>query len=352
MQKNRQLKLMLLTAIVVITVLGSCSSKNENQPQAAGPAAGLPVDALIARTEDVTDSENIIASTASNVEIDIVSEISKKIVAVNFSDGTNVQKGQVLYRLEDSDIRAKQKYAQAELTLAELNEQRMRKLLAEEAVHQQEYDNAKAHLDMAIAQNELLEAELRKTEIRAPFSGTIGISKVKPGAYVSHGQVLVALQDLSIIKLNFSVPEKYINDVVQGRKIIFTTALSDNKYMATIVATEPSVNSNSRSIDVQAVGSSLQGKLKGGMSASVLFERHVGMKGIHIPTEALLPTEDGFSVYTVKDGLANMQKVQIVSRNEKHAVVIEGIAAGDSIIVSNILRATHGTPVNVITAKN
>lgn len=350
MQKNNQIKRLLYSTLISTVILGSCSSPDSKQPAGAQSMA-VPVDVLIAKTEDVSDAESIIASTASNHALEVVSEISKKIQSVNFKDGSSVQKGQLLYKLEDGDIRAKLKYAKAELELARMNEERSRKLLANEAIQPQEYDNVKALLDMAIARKELLDDELEKTEIRAPFSGKIGISNIKPGGYVTPGKLLVELQDLSTIKLNFSVSEKYVNEVIPGRKVEFTTALSDKKYYATITATAASVNSNSRSIDVQAVYTSGQGELKGGMSAKVLFEKHSGQKGVKVPTEALIPMEKGYGVFVVKNGLANMKNVAIVTRNESEAIVSEGVSNGDSIIVSNILRTSEGAAVQVITSK-
>ncbi len=137
-----------------------------------------------------------------------------------------------------------------------------------------------------------------------------------------------------------------------GNKISFTTELSKEPLVATVVSTEAGVDLQSRNITVQATTNNAGGKLKAGMSAKVFFKTTaVNEKGILIPTEALLPGGNGYSVFVVKNGAAKITPVSVVNRNEKEARISTGIANGDTVMVSNMLRAGDGVPVTVVSVK-
>ena len=315
-------------------------------------ASKLPVDIMIAQEQLLNHEEAVVGTMLSYREVSIVSELPQKITKVTFKDGTFVSQGTVLYILNDADIRSRLKQVGAELVLAKLNKERMSNLLKTETVRQQEYDEAFMRFRSLEAQQDLLHVELAKTVIRAPFSGKIGISKVYLGAYVTPGAELVLLQDQSSIKINFSVSEKYLPLIQTGDKVRFTSELSGHEYVATISATAPGLDPQSRSLQVQAITNNISGKFRAGLSAKVYF--HVtdkGAKGILVPTEALAPGEKGYTVFVIKNGVAKPVAVTISNRTETDAVITSGITTNDSIIVSNMLRIGEGTPVKAIVSK-
>ena len=237
---------------------------------------------------------------------------------------------------------------QAELQLAEVNESRLRELLKTETVRQEEYDAAFARLQTLKAAKDVLEVELSKTYIRAPFAGQVGISRIQTGTVVSPGMPLVSLQEQGILKIQFAVSEKHLPLIRKGSKVHFSTTLNESQE-AIVVATEPGVDVQSRTITVQAITKNPSGRLKPGMSAKVFFRTEPeDAKNIVLPTQALIPGGNGYNVFVVKSGLAKMTPVTISNRNEEEAIVTAGLNNGDTVMVSNILRAMDGTPVQII----
>jgi membrane fusion protein (multidrug efflux system) len=342
-----------LGAALASVILVACSSKaaDNNQAEAAAPSA-LPVDAIIAKETLLQQSETVAGSMVPNRTVDIMSELPKKITAVSFKDGSVVSQGQVLYKLDDADIRARLWQLQADLNLARISENRFRELLKTETVRQEEYDIALAKLQSLQAGQQILQVELSKTYIKAPFSGIIGITKAYPGALVSPGMPLVSLQEQGTLKIQFTVSEKYLPLVKTGNKIQFSTELSDEKLTATIVSSEASVDMQSRNITVQATAVNTSGKLKAGMSAKVYFNTSPeDEKGILVPTEALIPGGNGYSVFIIKNGVAKITPVSVSNRNEQEALISSGVTNGDTVMVSNLLRAADGIPVSVVSTK-
>jgi membrane fusion protein (multidrug efflux system) len=228
----------------------------------------------------------------------------------------------------------------------------MRSLLNSETVRQQEYDEAFMRFRYLEAQQDQLRVEWAKTVVRAPFSGRIGITKVYKGAYVTPGAALVMLQDQSSIKINFSVPEKYLPLIRIGDKVRFTSGLSGQEYEARISAMEPGLDAEGRSLQVQAITNNSGGHFRPGLSAKVYFRvTDKGATGILVPTEALSPGEKGYTVFVIKQGVAKPVEVTISNRTETDAVITSGITTNDSIIVSNMLRLGDGTPVKAIVSK-
>lgn len=344
----------LLSLAVSAGLLAACSNGRSAPQQAAAPQAApaVPVDIVLAQEETLQQHESITGTTLPFREVIIRSEVPQRILQVGFQDGAHVAQGQLLYKLNDADLQARLKQLSAELQLAALNEKRLADLLKTEAVRQQEYDEVATRLHILQAQKEMLQADLAKTAIHAPFAGSIGITKMVAGAYVTPNVELVSLQDLSQIKLHFAVPEKYLPLIRTGSTVHFTTGLSADQHTATIRATEPGVDANNRSVLVQAVAANPGGKLKGGLSARIFFSTTgADAKGITIPTEALIPGGNGYAVFVKKGGSAKMSPVTIGSRTETHAVITSGLQDGDSVIVSNILRLGDGAPVQAVASK-
>ncbi|MEW5677125.1 efflux RND transporter periplasmic adaptor subunit [Flavobacterium enshiense] len=338
-------------------VMISCNDKNEKtvaENSTASPEANkLVVDAIHVEPKELNHEEAVAGSVLPFQDVIITSELSQKITRISFKEGDYVGKGQLLYKLNDSEFRARLRELNAELKLARLNEQRLGKLLQSETVRQQDYDEALTKLHVLQAQEEMVRVQLSKTEIKAPFSGKIGISKVDLGSYVTPGLPLANIQNQSTVKIDFSIPEKYIQSVAIGKTIQFTTGLSDEKHTAVISASESGVDSESRNLNLRATASNSKGIFKGGQSAKIYFPTtNENTKGVLVPTEALIPSEKGFSVYVIKNGIAKVTPVTINNRTENEAAITSGLEAGDQVIISNILRLSDGTPVKAIFKNN
>jgi membrane fusion protein, multidrug efflux system len=351
MKKNK-LNIYLSFIALTAALIGCTTEAADNSSQSSSQTNRLPVDVKVVKASTLIQEETVAGSILPNKEVTIMSEVSKKITAISFSDGSKVAKGQLLYKLDDSDIIARLKQVQAELSLAKLNETRLSQLLKNESVRQEEYDVAATRLKSLEASEEILQVELSKTTIRAPFSGIIGITKVEIGSLVSPGMPLVVLQEQGNIKIEFTIPEKYLAHVTTGKKIQFSTTSDGQKFTARISATESGLDIQSRTITVHAVAANHNNILRPGMSARVhLSTVSEGATGITLPTESLIPSAQGYSVFTVKNGLAKITAVTVGNRSESEALITSGINDGDTVMISNILRSGDGTPVPIVSTK-
>lgn len=345
-------KLLPLLAVVMGVLFVSCNSDEEASTQAPAAASApqkLPVDIQVVKSTPLNLEEVIVGTIESYKEVDIVSELLKRITRIGFKDGSYVWQGQLLYKLDDDDLKAQLKRLESELKLAKINESRLAKLLITETIRQEEYDIALTKLQTLEAEAELLQVSLAKTEIKAPFGGQVGISKVHVGSLVSPAVPLVTLQDQSQVKLRFLVPEKYLNLIKNGNKVTFSTEGQAEKYAAVITATEPNIDEQNRSILVQATVNNAKKLFKAGQSARIYFPvTEQQATGITLPTEALIPGTNGYTVFVVKNGTAHATLVTISNRSETEALITGGLNDGDTVMISNILRAGDGTPVQVI----
>ena len=342
-----------LGLVALSAALLGCSTKAaDTSGLNASQVNRLPVDVKVVKASPLVQEETVAGSVLPNREVTIMSEVAKKVVSIAFRDGSRVKKGQLLYKLDDSDILARLKQAQAELSLARLSEGRLAQLLKNESVRQEEYDVAATTLQSLSASEEILKVELSKSTIHAPFSGVIGITKVEIGSLVGPGMPLVTLQEQENVKVEFTVPEKYIDYVKAGKKIHFSASSNSEKFLAKISATESGIDIQSRTITVHAMASNGNGALRPGMSARIYLSTvSDDAKGFSLPTESLIPSAQGYSVFKVKNGMAKMTSVTLGNRNESEALITSGLIDGDTVMISNILRSGDGTPVQIMSTK-
>lgn len=351
--KNIRMKIYLSTLIVLLAIaIEACSSKEAEAMSSVPVSNKLPVDVKVVSATPINQVEVVSGSIISNREISVQSEVSRKIVSVGFRDGSYVSKGQLLFKLDDADIIARLKQVDADLQLATLNETRLSSLLKNEAVSQEEYDVAKTRLVSLLSAKELLQIELGKTQITAAFSGVAGMTKAFVGTLANPGMALVKLQEVDPLKVEFSVPEKYTSAIQKGVNVSFTLPGSDEKINATITAFEAEINSMTRALTVHALANNASGTLKPGMSVKVYYSISATTNlGIELPTEALIPGTGGYSVFVVKGGVAKSTPVKLSNRSESDALISKGLVDGDTVMISNLLRAAEGTPVQIVTYK-
>jgi membrane fusion protein (multidrug efflux system) len=312
-----------------------------------GSANAIVVNGIIADTEDFSDEVSVSGSIEANEQVEIRSEISGLIKSINFKEGTSVSKGSLLLKIDDSELQAQYAQALTKQKLAKETADRAGKLLKSEAISQEEFDNAEAELKSLQAQTQLVRAQLAKTEIRAPFSGKIGLRNVSNGAYVTPSQTIANLVSINPVKISFSVPEKYSQMVSNGSKINFTVAGTSKVFEAVIYAKEPAVDINTRTLVIKALADNSGNYLIPGTFANVKITLKSIKNAILIPSIAVTPILNGKQVYVVKNGTA--QPVNVVSdiRTADKLLITEGINKGDTVITSGIMAIKAGTPVKV-----
>src|SRR6185295_13521907 len=207
---------------------------NSNSAKDAAPAAtrnaAVPVSAIIVKAEKLDNKVFSSGSVLANEEVELKPEASGKILHVNFKEGTKVIKGDLLIKINDADLLAQLKKLQLQEKLSAEQVERQKKLFDINGISQEEYDISVNQLNSQKADEEYTRAQIEKTELRAPFTGVIGLKNVSEGSYVSPALSIAWLQQIDPVKIDFSIPEKYASMVHKGDKINFTMSESNDSY--------------------------------------------------------------------------------------------------------------------------
>lgn len=324
------------------------SSDGGNEDQSATQQENsLMVEGFVTST---TQLENKIFTTGtilSNEEVELSSEINGKITGIYFKEGQSVEEGDLLIKINDSELQAELERVEYRLNLAQTREERQRKLLEEGGVSQGEYDTIVNELKVLEAEERLIEAQIDKTEIRAPFDGIIGLKYVSEGSYISPSTRIASLQDISSVKIDFSIPERYYSIVDEGDKINFNVGGKNRNYVAEIYAIEPKIDVNTRTLQIRAISSNERFELLPGAFADMELTLETIDDAIMIPTIALIPQINDNKVYLFKDGKVVDKSVRTGIRREKYIQVIEGLSVGDTLLTTGLLQVKPGAEVTM-----
>lgn len=329
------------------TLFGSKKPEAEQRSSGAPFASKIPVSAVVVATKQVDDKINVTGSISPNESVELKSETSGRIDAIYFKEGSRVKKGDLLVSINDDELVAQQERLQYQQKLLSESEYRQSQLLAREAISQEEYDIALTELKTAGADLKLVEAQLDKTKIRAPFSGIIGLRYVSEGSYITPTQPIASLYSNDPAKVDFSIPGKYSNRVRVNDEIRFITDALDEFQTGRIYAIEPQVDPNTRTLKMRAVSSNKKNLLLPGQFARIELVFNSYDDAIMIPTEAVIPELGGHKVYIKDAGKATTRKIEIGLRTESEVEVISGLVPSDTLITSGVLQLRPGADVSV-----
>ena len=305
------------------------------------------VSGIVVKTQTFDTNLSLSGSLEANEQVEIRSEVSGIVEAIYFNEGATVSKGQILFKVNDIELRAQLGQAKTKESLASENERRAKLLLQKEAISQEEYEIARADFKSAQAQSELIRAQISKTAVKAPFAGKIGLRSISPGTYITPSILVAKLVNSSKLKITFSIPEKYANQVQLNSVLSFKVAGSDESYTAKIYALEPEISVNTRTLQVRAVTDNKNGKLFPGTFAEVIFPLDKINDAILIPTEAIIPVQNGKKVFVSNAGKAHEIMVETGTRTATSVVILSGLKAGDTILTSGIMSLKEEALVKV-----
>jgi membrane fusion protein (multidrug efflux system) len=308
----------------------------------------IPVECFIARDTSVDYQVESVGTLRAREQVDIVSEISRKVVAIQMKEGAMVKTGQMLFKLDDADITSRINKLAIQAKLAEANESREKVLLERGGISQERFDEVSNLRQTLQAEIEILKVDLSKTDIRAPFSGKIGLRNTSLGALVNPGTVLANLQDIGRMTVDFSIPERYARDLKIGSPIKFRTDYIQEEQVATIEAIEPAVDQRTRTLAIRAAIQNKEGILMPGTSVKVHVTLNELTKSIFIPTSALIPSISGYTLFRKQAGKALATPVKSGMRNRDLVQILEGIKSGDTIVTTNLLKVKKGSPLTII----
>lgn len=311
-----------------------------------GKKPPITVKAMVLQTENFAQIVTLSGTLEANEQIEIHSEQSGIVEHIYFKEGMFVHKGEKLLQLNNDDLKAKLAEAVAKENLAAETERRNRILVEKNVVSREEYDIASANYKIAQAQSQLIRVQLAKTTIKAPFSGKIGLRHISAGTYITPNQSIANLLSVHPVKITFSIPEKYVQEVKLNSTIHFNVNQSNQVFTARIYAIDPGIDHKTRTLQVRALAHNQKGILIPGTFAQVTMPLQYTQAFI-IPTEAVLPVQSGKKVYVFKNGKAIAIDIATINRSEKELAVTEGLKSGDTLIISGIMSLKDNAEVNV-----
>lgn len=321
----------------------SCKDK-KNQAGPAGAAKQPPpkLDVFIVRNDTFTESLEIPGTLVANEMTQINPEVSGRLVQLNIQEGKQVSRGSLIAKIFDGDLRAQLSKLNAQLAVQEQTVKRYAELLKINGVSQQEYDLIVLQTNNLKADIEIVQTNIQRTEIRAPFNGKLGLKMVSPGAYVSPQTTLTTIQQIEGLKLDFNLPEKYSSQVRNGHEVSFTTEGSSQTYRARVIATEPGVSEDNRSLTVRALVENRDGAVIPGKFARVKISFDPDREAILIPSQAVIPQARGKQVALLKNGEVSFQPVTTASRDSARVQITSGLRVGDTVILTGLMALKPG----------
>jgi membrane fusion protein, multidrug efflux system len=294
-------------------------------------------------------AETITASGTLRAEesVELQAEVNGKVIALNFREGAAVQAGELLVKIDDSSLQASLRRVEARRELAQFREQRIRQLLAQGGFSQQAYDEARSEVAIQDAEADVIRAEIRKTEIRAPFDGIVGLRFVSLGAYVNPSARIATLQRIHQLKLDFSIPERYITRVDPGARLRFTVAGSSDVHEGEVYAVEPRIDVGTRSVLLRAVSENTHQALLPGTFARVELTVTRAEDALLVPAIAVIAGLEERFVFVMRGGRAERVAVRLGARTATEVHVIEGLAPGDVVLTSGLQQLRAGMPVQL-----
>ena len=340
--------------VVAVTVSLLQSSTRDGKVASTKRGSDAPIRAVGIRVEpsQLRTTVEAVGTLVANESVSVVSELSRRLVRVAVAEGVRVEKGALLFELDDSELRARLAELEARRRLAARTVERQRELMKEnkKALSAQAFDQSVSELDALAAQIEFAAVTLAKTKIRAPFAGTVGLRRVSEGAWVTPETVLTTLHDTSRMKIDFAVPERFAPSVSIGRRFRFRVAGHGEAFEGEIAAIPPTIATETRTLLVRGIADN-PGVLIPGAFVSVELPIEDVAGGVAVPAQAVVPSAAGHGVFVLRDGRAELRAVEIGLRTADSVQVVSGLEAGETVLTTNLLRLAAGMPVELEAVK-
>ena len=346
---KRWVALGLAALILVALAVPKLPAADDGETGAASGPAPTGVDAVVVQPRAITNALQTSGTLRANESVDLTAETAGKVTSIRFAEGERVQAGDLLLTTNDRELQAERERLQHRLDLATDRAERQQALLDEGGASQEEVDEIVNQVNVLQAELRLVEARIEKTKVRAPFAGTIGLRQVSAGAYLSPQTTIATLQSVRPIKLDLSVPEKYATELREGTRVTFTVRGSDRTVEGRVYAVEPSVNPETRSVQLRARAPNDDGLLRPGMFADVQIELATVEDALVVPAVSVVPALGAQRVFVAEGGTAQPRTVSLGVRTDSTVQITDGLAVGDTVITSGIQDLRAGLPIRLET---
>lgn len=355
---NKATRIILLVVIILSVVtwaiyprFGDIFSPKGPEAASGGPASFgpqvTPVTATIVQPTQLENKITVTGSVLPNEVLEVKSEMAGLITKIHFEEGQDVKKGQKLISLKDDELQAQLEKLRYSKKLNEETEFRQRKLLEKEAISKEEYDISLTQLNTSEADIKVIEAQLAKTTIEAPFDGVVGLREVSEGAYVTSSTIITNFYSLDPVKIEFSIPGKYAGEVKKEDRIYFTVDGQRERFEGTVYAIQPRIDPNTRTLTIRAYSDNEARRLLPGQFARIELIMETISDAMLLPTQAVVPELNGHKVYVSRGGKVESKAVQIGIRTDEKVQIVEGLQAQDTVITSGILQMRPGASVSI-----
>jgi membrane fusion protein, multidrug efflux system len=317
----------------------------KNNKSVEGPSL---VMATIIKPVILNNTIKMTGNILANNQVELHSEVSGKVIRLYFEEGSHVNKNEILAKINDADLQAqmrKQEYQQKQF---EDKVARQKVLLESNSISKEEFDNTFTSLNIIKSDIELIRAQIDKTEIRAPFSGIIGLRNIDEGSYISPVTVIAEIIEPDPVKIDFSIPEKYANSVRKNDTLNFTVQNARKKFTARIYAIEPGIDPSTRTLNIRAFCPNKQGEIIPGSFAEIELILNRKAFSFMVPNEAIIPVLKGKILYLYKNGTVKQVDVITGIRTDVKSEILEGLNEGDTLITTGIMKLKPGSPVKII----
>jgi membrane fusion protein, multidrug efflux system len=322
---------------------------------AAAPAAvNTQATAVAVEAEPVTvgplaQEVTAVGALRANESVVLRPEIAGRVARISLEEGAPVRRGQQLLVLDDAVYRAELAQAEANLDRSRRLRDSGSKLFADNYISSTEMDALQTAVKVDEAAVALARARLEKTRITAPFDGVLGLRRVSVGDYLNPGQDIANLEDITPIKLDFRVPETYLAVLRTGQALsVRVDAFPDQVFTGQVVAIDPRVTAEDRSIAIRGELPNADARLRPGLFARVNLVLDTRTEALTVPEQAIVPQGDGHFVYRVVGGKAVRTPVTLGLRQAGRVEILPGLGAGDLVVTAGQLKLADGKPVSVI----
>lgn len=316
--------------------IGFSKSSDKEMKRDGKAKAQKKVNGYIVKPSLLVTEISVSGSLVAYDEVELKNEVAGRVVMINLPEGKFVKQGILLVKLFDDDLQATLKKLEAQLAIQQQVYKRQSELLKVNGISQNDCDQTGLLVNSLKADIEVQKTLIRKTEIRAPFDGVIGLRNVSVGAIVTPSTLMTTIRTENKIKLDFSVPEKYSSLINPGMKVVFSMNNEDKKLDATVIATEKGIDASTRNLKVRALVNSKSPELIPGSFANVTLRLNESKDAIMIPSLALIAQENDKTVIVAKNGKAHFVTIKTGIRQATNIEVVEGIQVGDTVITSGL----------------
>ena len=347
-------------SIVGVIVLGSGflayqhlmpheNKEMKEAPKEAGnrQSKALNVRAVVLSQQGLTDGIFVSGSLVPDEEVSLSFESSGKITDIFFKEGTHVEKGELLAKINDAPLQADLRKKQAQVKLMQDRLFRAKALLEKEAVSKEAFQEAEANLAALEADIEGVEAQIEQTELRAPFSGIIGLRQVSVGAYATTTTEVATLTKTAPLKVEFNVPERYAGMLPEGTELTFTAEGDLTTRNAKVYASDSRVDPETRTFAIRAIYPNADGKLIPGRYVNVNLVTQRFDNTLAVPSEAIVSEMGIDKVFVCKNGKAQPVEIAKGLRTDAMVQVLRGLVPGDTVITSGTMQLRSGQNVVV-----